>query len=567
MTHRRWEKCYPADLQHYALPTADLARSVDEITTRASACHAGATAFSAVLPNGICASLSYAEVEEMSNAFASYLLTHTSLHPGDVLAIQLANTLHYPIAVLGAWKAALVVSNVNPLYTGRELQAQLESCGARLLVTGEQFLEKANPVAQALGVQLLVVGRLDQFVAPANDSIDAQGSFLTAIGRGRVAGARSAQRSEVALYQYTGGTTGRSKGAVLTHANLAAVLRMTGDFMESHGIGLRDSDIVLTVLPMYHVFAFVMNFLSFYCAGAQAVLVANPRPLTNLQPAFDKFEITWMSGVDTLYAGLLQERWFCDRTHTLRFAMSGGTALRQITGDQWRASVCPILEGYGLTETSCIVAMNPPADPYRSGSVGLPLPGSDVKVIGENGREVQAGQSGELLVKGPHVMGGYLNEPGETVGILVDGWLHTGDIAVMEEDGYIRIVDRKKDLVLVSGFNVYPNEVEDAIAEHPAVLEVAVIGVADETTGEAVQAHIVTQAPGLTAEEVIAHCRTRLTAYKVPKRICFVASLPKSPIGKVLRSQLRPLPHTAEEQVDLSPRNDCGPKVGAHHLP
>ncbi|MDZ7862953.1 AMP-binding protein [Acidovorax sp.] len=538
MTHR-WEDGSAAD-------------SVDQALAPAGLAHAGAAAFSAVLADGACARLTHAQVQELSDAFASWLLGNPLLRAGDVVAIQLPNLLHYPVAVLGAWKAAMVVSNVNPLYTARELQAQLENCRAKVLVAGAPALAGATAVAQALGVQLLVAGTHDFVAAPAGELAAAPpGSFVAALEQGRAAGLRTAQRSRVALYQYTGGTTGRSKGAALTHANLLAVLRMTGDFMESHGIGLRPSDTVLTVLPMYHIFAFVMNFLSFYRAGAHAVLVASPRPLANLRPAFEGFHLTWMSGVDTLYAGLLAEPWFRGHAHTLRYAMSGGMALRPATGEAWRASVCPMLEGYGLTETSCIVAMNPPAEPYRAGSVGLALPGSEVMAVDADGRALPAGQPGELLVKGPHVMQGYLDAPAETQGALEPGgWLRTGDIAVIGEDGYIRIVDRKKDMVLVSGFNVYPNEVEDAVAEHPAVAEVAVIGVPDEVTGEAVQAFIVAREPAPSAEELIAHCRARLTAYKVPKRIRFVPPLPKSPVGKVLRAQLRLAPWQTDPQAD-----------------
>ncbi|WP_199234354.1 AMP-binding protein [Acidovorax sp. CF316] len=529
------------------------ADSVDQALAPAGLAHAGATAFSALRADGACARLTYAQVQALSDAFASWLLGNPLLRAGDVVAIQLPNLLHYPVAVLGAWKAAMVVSNVNPLYTARELQAQLENCRAKVLVAGEPALAGATAVAQALGVQLLVAGAHDFFVAaPAGASAaPAPGSFVAALEQGRAPGLRTGRRSRVALYQYTGGTTGRSKGAALTHANLLAVLRMTGDFMESHGIGLRPSDTVLTVLPMYHIFAFVMNFLSFYRAGAHAVLMASPRPLANLRPAFEGFPITWMSGVDTLYAGLLAEPWFRAHRHTLRYAMSGGMALRPATGEAWRASVCPVLEGYGLTETSCIVAMNPPAEPYRAGSVGLALPGSEVMAVDADGRALPAGQPGELLVRGSHVMQGYLDAPAETQGALdPGGWLRTGDIAVIGEDGYIRIVDRKKDMVLVSGFNVYPNEVEDAMAEHPAVAEVAVIGVPDEATGEALQAFVVARDPAPGAEELIAHCRARLTAYKVPKRIRFVPALPKSPVGKVLRAQLRAAPWQTDLQTD-----------------
>ncbi len=343
----------------------------------------------------------------------------------------------------------------------------------------------------------------------------------------------------VALYQYTGGTTGRSKGAVLTHANLQAVLRMAEDYLAGFGAQIEPGEAIVTLPPLYHIFAFNFNFLLFFRRGARNLLVPNPRPLSNTQPAFDKFPVRWMTGVDTLYAGLLAEPWFQANPPKLKLAVSGGTSLRPVTGERWRAAVGQILEGYGLTESCCFVAFNPPGPKERPGTVGLPLPGSDVRIADVEGRELAPGTPGELLVRGPHIIECYLDRQDETREAFVDGWFRTGDIAVMDEDGYIRIVDRKKDMVLVSGFNVYHNEVEAVIAEHPDISEVAVIGVPDEITGEALCAFVALHRPGLDAPTIIQHCRERLTAYKVPKRIEFREQLPKSPIGKILRAQLR----------------------------
>lgn len=343
----------------------------------------------------------------------------------------------------------------------------------------------------------------------------------------------------MALVQYTGGTTGRSKGAVLTHRNILSVLQMTDDYLSAHGAPFLPSDVVLTALPLYHVFAFVINFLSFFRKGARNLLVPNPRPLANLAPAFRQFGVTWMTGVDTLYAGLLVEPWFIEAPPALRYAISGGTALRPSTGQRWRGTVGPMLEGYGLTETSCIVACSPPNQSPRPGSVGLPMPGSEVRVVDAIGVPVAPGERGELQVRGPHVTRGYWQRPEENTAAFSGDWFRTGDIVVMDTGGSITIVDRLKDMVLVSGFNVYPNEVEAVIAAHPDVAEVAVIGVPDDVSGEAVCAYITPKQKGLAAEQIIAHCRLHLTAYKVPKRVVFQDGLPKSPVGKILRAQLR----------------------------
>ncbi|RJF95985.1 AMP-binding protein [Noviherbaspirillum saxi] len=553
-TDHYWQKSYPERLQNYSLNCDELPSATDSIAAEAARHYDARAALTLVLPAGVHVSLSFAEVDSLSDAFAAFLVHRLGAVQGDVVAIQLPNSIHYPIAVFGAWKAGLVVTNVNPLYTERELDAQLADCGAKLLIASDLFVQRAERVVTARGVKLVVASLWDFFSDAAATliklSMQAESTggltstveyvrFSDAIAVGKTLGNSAFPRHPVALYQYTGGTTGRSKGAVLTHKNLLAVLQMTDDFLHAYDARFTSADTILTVLPMYHIFAFVINFLSFFRAGARNVLVPNPRPLTNLRPAFEQFAVTWMTGVDTLYAGLLSEPWFRSNPPKLKYAISGGTALRPTTGQQWRELVCPMLEGYGLTESSCIVAFNPPGASYRPGSVGLPMPGSEVRVIDGNGRLLGPGGRGELLVRGPHMLAAYLNRPDETATAVVDGWFYTGDIVVMEPDGYITIVDRKKDMVLVSGFNVYPNEVEAVITEHPDVVEAAVIGVPDEGTGEAVQAIVVARRADLTAEEIIRHCRARLTGYKVPKQVLFRDQLPKSPVGKILRAALR----------------------------
>jgi long-chain acyl-CoA synthetase len=548
---RFWEQSYPQPLRNYRLASSAFPQGTQALAAEAAQRFSEKHAFTVVLPAGVHAHLSFNDVNALSDAFASYLAHGLKLVPGDVLAIQLPNSLHYPIAAFGAWKAGLVVTNINPLYTERELEAQLADSGAKALVACDLFREHAASVAGARGIPLLLTSLADFFPEQLATLIRQQmpsgaGSadaghigFHAALEAGKALPPCSPAQHPVALYQYTGGTTGRSKGAVLTHANLLSVLRMTDDFLHAYDARFTQDDTILTALPMYHIFAFVINFLSFFQAGASNVLIPNPRPLANLRPAFEQFPVTWITGVDTLYAGLLAEPWFRENPPTLKYAISGGTALRPTTGAQWRERICPVLEGYGLTESSCIVAFNPPGDTYRPGSVGLPMPGCEVCVVDTNGERLGPGSRGELLVRGPHITSGYLNRSEETAAAFVADWFHTGDIVVMEPDGYITIVDRKKDMVIVSGFNVYPNEVEAVIAEHPGVIDVAVIGVPDEASGEALRAFVVARGPDLNADAIIRHCRERLTGYKVPKQVVFRDQLPKSAVGKILRAALR----------------------------
>lgn len=544
---RLWERRYPPALQNYQLAPELLQGNLAQWPALLAERYGDSPAFTLVLPNGLTADLSFRQVHALSDQFAAWLIDEQQMQVGEVVAIQLPNSLHYPIAVLGAWKAGLIVTNVNPLYTEREVRNQLADSGARLLIACDLFVERAAPVVQALGIALLTTSLGDFFPPEVGRAIAAQAGVDVA-GLPRVVDALAAgaalplpayRANPVALYQYTGGTTGRSKGAVLTHANLQAVLQMAEDYITGFGMPFAPGDVILTVPPLYHIFAFNFNFLLFYRSGGRNLLVPNPRPLSNLQPAFEQFAVQWMTGVDTLFAGLLAEPWFLAKPPALKAAVSGGTALRPTTQARWLATAGQILEGYGLTESSCFVAFNPPGEHCRPGTVGLPLPGCDVLIRDAAGNACTVGEPGELLIRGPHVVGSYLNRPDENREAFCDGWFNTGDIAVMDEHGYLRIVDRKKDLILVSGFNVYPNEVEDVLAEHPDVAEVAVVGVPDDSTGEAIRAFVALRSPGVSAEQLILHCRERLTAYKVPRQILFREQLPKSPVGKILRAELR----------------------------
>lgn len=544
------EGAYPEALRHYQLDFSALPANAAQLAKQAAADHGDQPAFTFVLPTGANVVRSFREIDALSDAFATWLVREQGLQAGNVLALQMPNCLHYPIAVFGAWKAGLIVTNVNPLYTGRELRLQLEDSGARLLLVCDMFLPVAGPVAQALALPVLTASLWDFFEEPIASAIRAKMAgpadpaaapvprMADALGLGQALAPIKQRSHPVALYQYTGGTTGRSKGAVITHDNILATLRITRDFLGAYD-GPKRGETMLTVLPMYHVFAFMVNFLVFFEAGARNLLVPNPRPMANLQKTFEQFDVQWTAGVDTLFAGLLAEPWFQAKPPHLRYAFSGGTALRTSTAQAWQALVCPILEGYGMTETSCIVSCNPPSATPRLGTVGVPMPGCRVRIVDAEGRDLPEGERGELLVQGPQVVAGYLHAPDDSASTIQDGWLHTGDIAQLEEGGYIRIVDRKKDMILVSGFNVYPNEVEDVLAAHPDIAEAAVIGVQDAGTGEAVRAFVVSRDPALTLEDVERHCRTQLTAYKVPRQIVFREQLPKSPVGKILRASLR----------------------------
>ncbi len=549
-----WEDAYPPSLRGYRLDLSALPANAASLASVAAARHQSRAAFSFVLPAGVSTTRSFEEIDALSDAFAAYLALDLGLKPGQVIAVQLPTSLHYPIAVFGAWKAGLIVTNVNPMYTDRELRLQLEDSGARVLLASDLFLQVAQPAAQALGLQLLTASMWDFFEEPIAQAIRSKLSppdtpapgmpftrMVDALEKRQASRPFVRRDHPVALYQYTGGTTGRSKGAVITHQNVLATLRMTEDFLSAYDRP-RCGETILTVLPLYHIFAFMVNFLVFFTVGARNLLVPNPRPVSNLQSAFEGFEIDWMAGVDTLYAGLLDEPWFKANPPKLRYAFSGGTALRPSTAQAWQAVVCPILEGYGMTETTCIVSCNPPTPHPILGTVGLPMPGCAVRVVDDQGNDLGPGERGELLVKGPQVVPGYLRAKEESASAIVNGWLHTGDIAQIEPNGYLRIVDRKKDMILVSGFNVYPNEVEDVLTAHPAIVEAAVVAAQDAASGEAVRAFIVVSDKALSAADVETYCRTQLTAYKVPRQIVMVEQLPKSPVGKVLRAVLRNAP-------------------------
>jgi long-chain acyl-CoA synthetase len=362
------------------------------------------------------------------------------------------------------------------------------------------------------------------------------------------------RQETLAALQYTGGTTGVSKGAMLSHGNLVT---NTLQMIAHCGDGMRaGKEIVLTALPLYHIFAFTVNLLGFYYNGARNILIPSPRPPSNLRRAFDNYKITWLSGVNTLFNALLNERWFQDAPPKhLHASAAGGMALQASVAERWRELTgTPIVEGYGLTETSPVLTFNLLTGLAKDGTIGIPVPSTEVKCVDENGKDVAVGEAGEIIARGPQIMLGYWQKPEETAKSIKDGWFYTGDIAQMDADGYFTIVDRKKDMILVSGFNVYPNEIEEQIAAVAGVLEVGVIGIPDEKTGERVQAYVKATLPAPSKDTIIAHCRTNLAAYKIPQDVIFVDELPKSPIGKILRRTLR------DEAMSSKPSSNNGSK-------
>lgn len=534
-------------------------------------------AFTCVMPNGMNGSLTFGQIDALSDAFAGYLRSVLNLQAGDRVAVQLPNSLGYPVAAFGVLKAGCVLVNTNPLYTTSEMVHQFNDAGVKALVIVDMFADKLPEVMANTHVQHVVLAGVAAFFpAVPRGIIRAVQQVWSrvlppvtvphvrlqeALKRGQATLAQFPAKTfwehtgleTLAVLQYTGGTTGVSKGAMLTNSNLLnnvqQMLAMGEPFMKVN------EECVLTALPLYHIFAFTANLLGFLTLGGHNVLVPSPRPVQNLQRAIENYPITWITGVNTLYNGLLNEEWFVAYPPKhLKASIAGGTALHDAVAQRWRdATQTPIAEGYGLTETSPVVSFNPLSGDVRLGSIGLPTPGTDMRLVQDDGHDAPIGQPGEIWVQGPQVMAGYWNNAAETALVMHDGWLATGDIGVMSDDGFFRIVDRKKDMVLVSGFNVYPNEVEEVIAQLDAVLEVAVIGVADASTGEAVRAYIVPNpehSDGIDISLVITHCQQQLTSYKVPKHIEIRSELPKSPIGKVLRKDLK-----AQAVADMNTRS------------
>jgi long-chain acyl-CoA synthetase len=538
-------------------------------------------AFTQCMPNGMNGSLRYDEVNRLSDAFAAYLREDVGLAPGDRVAVQMPNCLSYPVVAFGVLKAGCVLVNTNPLYTASEMIHQYADSGARALVIIDMFADRLPEVLPKTTIQTVITTRVGAFFPPviagvirlvqrywdrSIPKIEVEHTPLTDAldaGRKRMDGGADVRgylaevdRESLAALQYTGGTTGVSKGAMLSHGNLLLNMQQMLDIVGAHIRG--GKEVVLTALPLYHIFAFTVNLLGFFEMGARNILIPSPRPPSNLKRAFENYRITWLTGVNTLFNALLNERWFTEYPPShLQASAAGGMSLHASVAERWReVTNTPIVEGYGLTESSPVLSFNPLGGVIKDGSIGLPVPSTDMRCVDDSGQPLPAGEAGEIVARGPQIMQGYWQRDDDTRRTIRDGWLHTGDVGKMDEDGYFYIVDRKKDMILVSGFNVYPNEVEEVIAAHPAVEEVAVIGVPDERSGEAVRAYVVAKEPGASGDEIIAHTRQHLAAYKVPRSVEFREELPKSLIGKILRKDLRA--ELPDEQFGITPESVTG---------
>ena len=547
-----WLKSYPAgipaevDLDEYA--------SVTDVFEQAIARFGESPCFS-----NLGTTLTYNDLDRYTDQLASYLQSLPGMEKGDRVAVMMPNVLQNPIAIFAILRAGFTVVNTNPLYTARELKHQLNDSGAKAIIVMENFCHTLaevideTPIKTVVTTQLgdllrfpkslivnLVVKYVKKMVPPF--SLPGRLTFKQALARGagKPHSPVTVGHDDIAFLQYTGGTTGVAKGAMLTHGNMTANMQQASAWIKD-GVS-ENEEVIITALPLYHIFSLTANCLTFMKVGALNYLITNPRDMPGFVKELQGLRFTAMTGVNTLFNGLMNTPGFEQIDFKpLKLSLGGGMAVQQPVAERWqKLTGTPLLEAYGLTETSPAVCINPLTLTEFNGSIGLPVPSTEVSIQDDDGNLLPVGEVGELCVRGPQVMKGYWQKPEETAKVIsADGWLKTGDVAQMDDSGFVRIVDRLKDMILVSGFNVYPNEIESVIASHDGVLEVGVIGEPDADSGEVVKAVIVRKDPALDAEAVIAHCRGQLTAYKVPKVIEFRDELPKTNVGKILRRELR----------------------------
>ena len=548
---RPWLKHYPANIPANINP--DEYPSLVAILEATFKKYKGKKAFSCLGKE-----MTFDEVDTASRNFAAYLHSR-GLEPGDKLAIMMPNILQYPIVLFGALRAGITIVNTNPLYTPREMKHQFKDSGAKAIVIVENFAHNLEQViadtdiktvivtsmGELLGtvkgfIVNLVVRKIKKMVPAYNIPNTVTVKHAITEGAKFTPKAFNSKSEDVVALQYTGGTTGPSKGAMLTNRNLVAnMLQMRAQC----SILLKDdgSEVALCPLPLYHIFAFTVNCMGLFSMGALNVLIPNPRDLPSLNKELKKYRPTAFIGINTLFNALLNNAEFAALDHSqMKFTLGGGMAVQKAVAEKWKiVTNCPLSEGWGMTETSPCGSCNPIDGTGKLGSIGMPISSTDMRIVDDAGNVLPQGEQGEIQIKGPQVMKGYLNNPEETAKIIKDGWLSTGDVGFMDEEGYFKIVDRKKDMILVSGFNVYPNEIEEVLAMHPKVLESAAVGVKDNKSGEVPKVFIVKKDESLTEEEVIAHCRENLTAYKIPRYVEFRKELPKTNVGKILRRELK----------------------------
>jgi long-chain acyl-CoA synthetase len=547
-----WLASYPSGVPHEIDPRAF--ESVPAMFAAAVARYGNRPAFSSM---GV--AISFAELDRLSREFAAFLQGR-GLVKGDRIAVMMPNVLQYPVALHGALRAGLTVVNCNPLYTARELEHQLKDSGAKAIVVIENFARTLQEVVARTGVRTVVTTELGDLFPPVKRllvnlvvrhvkklvppwRIDGAVPLAAALAEGRRGSFAppALGPDDLAFLQYTGGTTGVPKGAMLTHGNIVANVLQAAGWINV--VLAEQGEIAVMPLPLYHVFALTTTLTLSLTVGADIVLIANPRDLPGFVAELRKRPFSVIVGVNTLYRALVEAQGFGDVDgRSVKLAIAGGMAMQKHVSDKWKAATGrPVVEGYGLTETSPFVSANPLDATEFSGTIGLPFPSTGISIRGEDGVELAIGETGELCVQGPQVMKGYWQRPEETAEVFhADGWLRTGDMGFVDPRGYVKLTDRKKDMIIVSGFKVYPNEVEEVVMSHAGVQEAVAIPAADERSGQAVKVVVVRRDPGLTTESVIAYCRERLTGYKVPKYVQFRSEpLPKTPVGKILRRVVR----------------------------
>ncbi len=501
--------------------------------------------------------LTYGRMDHLSDCFANFLVHECGLKKGDRIALQMPNLLQFPVALFGAIKAGLVVVNTNPLYTEREMLHQFKDSGAKAIVILANFAHQLENILDQTQIKQVIVTEIGDLFPTVKRfvvnnavkyvkkmvphySLPQAHSFLEGLEKGgdyNITRTES-QSDDLAFLQYTGGTTGVAKGAMLTHGNIIANMNQIFAWMSPRFV--EGEEVVITPLPLYHIFSLTVNCLAIMCYGGHNILITNPRDIPGFIKTLKKHPFTILTGVNTLFKALLNHQDFTSVDFSkIKLSVAGAMALEDNVIERWfKTTGTQVVEGYGLTEASPVVCCNPVDGSDQRGTIGVPLPNTDIKLVNNEGEVVPRGEAGELCCKGPQVMKGYWQKPEESEKVLKDDWLYTGDVAVMKEDGFFKIVDRKKDMILVSGFNVYPNEIENVLSNHPAVNEVAAVGIPNERSGEAVKVFVSKKAP-VTEEELKEFARKNLTAYKVPRFIEFREELPKTNVGKILRRALR----------------------------